>query len=125
MKRITAFIVSLAIISIIGFSLSGATQYNPEVYKAQKALKELGYNPGKLDGLWGKATQRAVERFQRDRGLPVTGRLDEKTRARLGIDLPYRGIRVKTRAGDGSTKEIDLYSGYYALVVGVGDYRAG
>ncbi|MFC1839801.1 caspase domain-containing protein [Thermodesulfobacteriota bacterium] len=36
-----------------------------------------------------------------------------------------RGIWVKTLANDGSAQEIQLYSGYYALVVGCGDYRNG
>jgi len=45
----------------------------------------------------------------------------------LSTNLPakQRAIRVKTRTVDGSTKEIQLYSGYHALVVGCGDYRAG
>ena len=34
-------------------------------------------------------------------------------------------IRVKARAADGATRDISLYSGYYALVVGCGDYRRG
>jgi len=34
-------------------------------------------------------------------------------------------INVKARGTDGSTKEIQLYSGYYALVVGCADYRMG
>jgi uncharacterized caspase-like protein len=36
-----------------------------------------------------------------------------------------RGIRVKALRADGSTKEIQLYSGYYALVVGCGNYTNG
>lgn len=36
-----------------------------------------------------------------------------------------RGIRVKALSVDGSTKEIQLYSGYYALVIGCGSYRNG
>ena len=36
-----------------------------------------------------------------------------------------RSIRVKARTPDGKTKEINLYSGYHALVVGCGDYTKG
>ena len=45
----------------------------------------------------------------------------------LAANLPasQRGISVKARTADGSTREIQLYSGYYALVVGCGDYRSG
>lgn len=35
------------------------------------------------------------------------------------------GIRVKARTRSGATKEIRLYSGYYALVIGCADYRSG
>jgi len=36
-----------------------------------------------------------------------------------------RGIRVKAKTDDGSTREIHLYSGYHALVVGCSNYRKG
>ena len=36
-----------------------------------------------------------------------------------------RGVSVKARALDGSTKNIQLYSGYHALVVGCSDYGRG
>ena len=121
MKQINTLIVSLFIVLFIGISLAVADSYNPEVYQAQKALKKSGYNPGQTDGLWGKATKRAIERFQRDVGLPVTGRLDEQTKARLGL-RPFavtRGIRVIAKTG----QSLYLYKNYYALVVGVSNYE--
>lgn len=39
-------------------------------------LNELGYSPGLADGLLGPQTSLAVQRFQRDVGLPVTGIVD-------------------------------------------------
>jgi hypothetical protein len=36
-----------------------------------------------------------------------------------------RGILVKTQTSSGSSRQIKLYSGYHALVVGCGAYRAG
>jgi len=36
-----------------------------------------------------------------------------------------RGIKVMAKTQSGSMKEISLYSGYHALVVGCGDYKAG
>jgi len=124
-KQISTLIVSLFIVLFIGFSFAVADSYNPEVYQAQKALKELGYNPGKPDGVWGKATQRAIRSFQRHIGLPVTGRLDDETKLGLGMNPLGRGIRVKVHVNGLSIKEIKLYSGYYALIVGCGDYRTG
>jgi hypothetical protein len=37
--------------------------------------------------------------------------------------LPFRGIRVVARTEDGGTKILPLYSGYYAIVVGVSNYE--
>ena len=51
---------------------------------AELLLQGLGYDIGSrtgADGIFGKATQAAVEQYQRDRGLPGTGVWDEKTQA--------------------------------------------
>lgn len=39
----------------------------------QQALARLGYGPIKLDGQPGSETRLAIQRFERDRNLPVTG----------------------------------------------------
>ncbi len=41
------------------------------------------------------------------------------------LNAKQNSIRVKGQTGDGSTKTIELYSGYYALVVGCGAYQNG
>ncbi|TXM63869.1 peptidoglycan-binding protein, partial [Methylobacterium sp. WL69] len=46
---------------------------DPAVAKAQRALVKLGYGPLKADGLLGTGTRAAIERFERDRKLPVKG----------------------------------------------------
>ena len=54
------------------------------VKEVQLLLKGLGYDIGSrtgADGIFGKATQAAVEQYQRDRDLPVTGVWDEKAQA--------------------------------------------
>ena len=58
-----------------------------DVYALQSALKERGYDPGQLDGVYGKKTARAVRRFQKDRGLKVDGIAGPETLKALG--LPY------------------------------------
>ncbi len=40
----------------------------------------------RADGVYGRRTERAVKRFQRRRGLAVTGRVDAATRSALGLD---------------------------------------
>jgi len=45
-----------------------------EVVEFQLRLQELGFDPGRADGRYGPATERAVRAFQQTYGLPVTGR---------------------------------------------------
>jgi peptidoglycan hydrolase-like protein with peptidoglycan-binding domain len=49
------------------------------VLAAQRALVKLGYTQVKADGVPGEATRSAIERFERERKLPVTGRLNPVT----------------------------------------------
>jgi len=48
----------------------------------QEALNSTGANLA-VDGVWGPATERALEHYQRQADLQVTGRLDHATWARL------------------------------------------
>ena len=56
-----------------------------EVRQIQTRLRELGYNPGTVDGIYGTNTQNAVRAFQRDKGLSVDGIAGPKTLKALGI----------------------------------------
>ncbi|MBI6874119.1 M14 family metallopeptidase [Clostridium aciditolerans] len=44
-----------------------------EVMKIQAVLKKIGYNPGPVDGVYGRMTEEAVRAFQRDNGLTSDG----------------------------------------------------
>ena len=50
-----------------------------EVKLAQEALTKLKYAPGPIDGVFGPASFSAVELFQEDNGLNVTGLLSRNT----------------------------------------------
>ena len=56
------------------------------VRNAQVALNEKGYDVGKVDGQFGPSTQSAVRRFQSEKGLAQSGRLDSATLAALGVN---------------------------------------
>jgi len=51
----------------------------------QTALKELGYDPGPIDGQWGPKTSAALRRFERDNDLRADGQLDSLTLIALGL----------------------------------------
>lgn len=50
---------------------------------AQQRLINLGYAPGKVDGILGPRTKAALRAFQRDLQLTETGALDRSTQDRL------------------------------------------
>jgi hypothetical protein len=55
-----------------------------KVVAAQKALNKLGLHV-QANGRFDAATRKAVEKFQRDSGLPVTGELTPKLRRYLAL----------------------------------------
>ena len=62
-----------------------AVKADDSVLRAQEALIAVGYHLGEADGKAGPATAAAVKKFQGDRHLPVTGKLDAITLAALGV----------------------------------------
>ncbi len=54
--------------------------------RVQQALKDAGYNVGAVDGIPGGATLRAVDAYQRSKGLP-TGGLTIRTLDSLGVKM--------------------------------------
>ena len=61
------------------------------VKKIQQALKDNGYYLSykghylKIDGIYKGHTERSVKEFQKDKGLKVTGKVDEKTAKKLKL----------------------------------------
>jgi peptidoglycan hydrolase-like protein with peptidoglycan-binding domain len=53
------------------------------VRDAQIALRNAGYEPGRIDGVMGPKTQAAIREFQTSHGLPQTGTLDTTTQQQL------------------------------------------
>lgn len=63
----------------IGFGARG-----PEVAKLQSDLHAAGFNPGTIDGMFGRGTERALIAFQQRSGLEASGRADPNTLEALG-----------------------------------------
>ncbi len=71
-----------------------------EVRQIQSALKKQGYYSGKVDGIYGSNTERAVRKFQAAKGLAVDGICGSATLAALGIGKTSTVLR-KGSSGDG------------------------
>ena len=104
MRNVTTTI--LVMVSFIGilFFVETAQSYDSKVYHAQKKLKDLGYDPGLPDGIWGKKTKAAVKRFQQANGLSATGKLDEQTKAKLSVFKPVSQLSLNEAV---KTNDID------------------
>ncbi|MDO5090945.1 MAG: peptidoglycan-binding domain-containing protein [Cardiobacteriaceae bacterium] len=59
-------------------------QTTAKIEDIQRALNEAGYQVGKVDGQMGPGTKRALEKFQRDKGLAVGG-VTQETLSALGL----------------------------------------
>lgn len=53
------------------------------VQEAQEQLRGAGFDPGPATGAMDTPTREAIRKFQRVKGLPVSGELDEQTRDAL------------------------------------------
>lgn len=63
------------------------TNMNKDVIlKIQKALKDKNYNPGKIDGVLGRDTRVALDKYQRDNSL-ATGGITYETLNALNVEL--------------------------------------
>jgi localization factor PodJL len=63
--------------SAVPEATSAAVVVTDPVAAAQAMLARMGYDPGPADGKMGERTRLAIERFQKERGLPVTGEVDD------------------------------------------------
>lgn len=57
--------------------------YNPRVEEIQQILKDVGFDPGPIDGMMGGQTRRAIREFQKKKGLKPTGKIDSMTHPSL------------------------------------------
>lgn len=71
--------------SVRTLKLSDPYMRGEDVRLVQNALKRNGYDPGQIDGVYGRKTQRAVKRYQRDHGLKADGIVGKQTRESLGL----------------------------------------
>jgi Putative peptidoglycan binding domain len=69
---------------------------NAQVKDAQVALRDAGLYDGRIDGIYGKKTIKAVAAFQAKNDLPRTGTLTERTRTKLQQVASAGGMKEKS-----------------------------
>ena len=80
MKVVMAVCVFMFLVVTSAPSFAATT----DVKAVQSALTKAGYNV-KVDGKMGKETAAALKQYQKAKGLPVTGKADAATKAKLGV----------------------------------------
>jgi peptidoglycan hydrolase-like protein with peptidoglycan-binding domain len=58
-----------------------------EIMHVEQALQSKGYKTGAIDGVMDDSTTEEIRAFQKDNNLPITGAIDAKTAAKLGVTL--------------------------------------
>lgn len=82
-KRVMAYTSSETTTIQISFSTIAQGTRGLQVREAQTLLRDTGYFPGSIDGIFGPRTRDAVMSFQADNGLRVDGVVGDNTWAAL------------------------------------------
>ncbi len=69
------------------------------IRQAQEKLSAAGHDVGRADGIMGARTKQGLKAFQQSKGIEVTGQLDQRTLAALGVE------RAATGATSGAVPE--------------------
>lgn len=111
-------VVVLVAILLTSLPVQGRPTAGPAAWKgfdtrdAQSVLHELGYDPGKVDGLDGPRTRQATRLFQIDHGIPATGELDDRTRESLvtaNLEKSFREGSLKTPCSDTDASALEAH----------------
>lgn len=78
-----------------------------DVKTVQDKLKRWGYYSGNVDGIYGPATKKAVEYFQRKNGLTVDGIVGKRTFEALG--MMQQAGQTGSQSGGGKYTNSDTY----------------
>ena len=82
-------VILFAVIGLMGALSNAATisrgARGTAVRQIQQKLIAWQYLEGTADGVYGRATEAAVRKFQQTNRLPVTGKVDSATAVKLGV----------------------------------------
>jgi peptidoglycan hydrolase-like protein with peptidoglycan-binding domain len=112
MKRWVVVAAGMLMVALTTTQVSA--QVADDVERAQKALKEMGHDPGPVDGVMGAQTSAALKAYQSKHGLETTGQLDTATAAKLGGEpakAPAASVPSTQTGGDKQPNAVDPAQG--------------
>lgn len=78
----------LVAVTTVGAPQVQGAAASARVVEVQQLLHAQGYDPGAIDGLFGANTQHAIEAYQTDHGLTVTGEISDALLTQLHATAP-------------------------------------
>ena len=99
---ITAFVLFLPTVGASPMLRQGS--HGHDVLLLQQKLQSIGYTITVLDGVFGEQTQKAVENFQRDHKIKVTGTVSNSTWRELKT---AKALPTKSKKTDSSLMPLD------------------
>ena len=103
----TVMVVAAVTLAFAVSTSPGLAAGDASVEHAQQALKDAGHDPGSIDGVMGARTTAALKAYQQNQGLPVTGRLDDATAAKLGGGQAAASPSSTQSGGDAKPSNVD------------------
>jgi len=79
------FLLGVVAAAVLGAGANLLAQGSEPVRQAQQALKDKGFDPGPVDGLYGPQTRGAVLNYQKKNNIEANGRLGGETYESLGV----------------------------------------
>ncbi len=112
LKRFTAFLLVMALLfscvqigEAVSYKRLKKGSRGSEVKQLQTELKKQGYYNGKIDGVFGNATLKAVKTFQRRNGLKEDGIAGQQTQQKLYAGATKTKSTAASSASENSDKE--------------------
>ena len=99
MKTLTLVLMGSALLALTATQIAAQSGDRAEVERVQNALKQMGHDPGPIDGVMGAPTRDALRAYQKKNGLDATGRLDDATLAKLGQTSSQAGGPSSSQTG--------------------------
>jgi hypothetical protein len=99
MKKTLRVLLSGACVVVACSGIVSGAVGNDAVIRAQSYLSKLGYQPGPVDGAYGRKTAEALGAFYQSFGASYGGKIDASVLAALVEEMAAHNIRIEPLAG--------------------------